>query len=382
MVKQGDNTHIHNTTKRGAGLGGGRGKIGGGRGAKPLSYLCEAAAPGACGGPPPQRLPLHSPLRDSDAAPDCLPAGSASHSLRYFYTAVSEPVPGLPAFVSVGYVDGQLIDLYESDTKRAVPRAPWMEQAGREDPQYWDRNTQIYRGAEAWFRGNVPLAMQRYNQSAGLHTFQLMYGCELSGDGPSGGKLQFGYDGRDFIAFDKDTLTWTAADAEAGITQRKWDKEAGYNDHTKAYLQEECPEWLRKYLRYGAETLQRKEPPIVKVTRKDSQEGLETLLCQAHGFYPKEIDATWRKDGEVRQEDTFHGVVSPNPDGTYYTWLSIEIDPKERSLYRCHVEHDGLQDPLDVTVKESVPVWLIAVGVFVGLLVVLSVAGVVFYITF
>ncbi|XP_066471734.1 major histocompatibility complex class I-related gene protein-like isoform X2 [Tiliqua scincoides] len=308
-------------------------------------------------------------------------SGSASHSLRYFFTGVSEPGPGLPRFVVVGSVDGQLITHYDSDAKRTVPRAAWMEQAGREDPQYWEGQTQIYRGWEATFRVGVQNLMERYNQSGGLHTWQLTSCCELSEGAPRGGKVQYGYDGRDFIALDPKTLTWKAAVVPAQLTKAKWEADLVNLQYWKAYLEEECPEWLRKYLRYGAETLQRKEPPIVKVTHKDSQQGLETLLCRAHGFYPKEIDVTWRKDGKVRQEDAFHGVVSPNPDGTYYTGLSIEIDPKERSRYQCHVEHDGLQDPLDVALKESVPVRLIAVGVILGVLGVLAVAGVILYVS-
>ncbi|XP_066471745.1 major histocompatibility complex class I-related gene protein-like [Tiliqua scincoides] len=280
----------------------------------------------------------------------------------------------------MGYVDGQQLRHYDSNTRRAVPVVPWMEKVAQEDPQYWERHTEVLRGWEATFRESVETAMQRYNQSGGLHTWQLMYGCELSEDGRKTGFYQYGYDGRDFLTFDKDTLTWTAADAAAQLTKAKWEAQPVIAQYWKDYLEKDCPECLQKYLRYGAEMLQRKEPPIVKVTRKDSQHSLETLLCRAHGFYPKEINVTWRRDGKVGQEDTFHGVVSPNPDGTYYTELSIEIDPKERSRYRCHVEHDGLQDPLDVAVKGSAPVWLIAVGVIVGVLGVLSVAGVLFYV--
>uniref|UniRef100_A0A8C3HWM2 MHC class I-like antigen recognition-like domain-containing protein n=1 Tax=Chrysemys picta bellii TaxID=8478 RepID=A0A8C3HWM2_CHRPI len=63
------------------------------------------------------------------------------HSLRYFYTGVSEPGPGLPPFITVGYVDDQLIDHYDSERGSAVPRAAWM--ARNLDAQYWDQNTQI-----------------------------------------------------------------------------------------------------------------------------------------------------------------------------------------------------------------------------------------------
>ncbi|KAJ6651167.1 hypothetical protein lerEdw1_000743 [Lerista edwardsae] len=209
-----------------------------------------------------------------------------------------------------------------------------------------------------------------------------MCGCELSGDRPSKGYYQYSYDGRDFVALDTKTLSWTAADATAEITKKEWEAEPAIAQRWKGYLEENCIDWLQKYLRYGRESLQRKEPPEVTVTRKDGHDGLETLLCRAHGFYPREIDATWRRDGEARQGDTFRGTVSPNADGTYYTWLSIEVDPQERSRFRCHVEHDGLREPLDMAVEESVPVWLVAVGVvLLGVLLVLAVAGIFLYLS-
>uniref|UniRef100_A0A674J786 MHC class I-like antigen recognition-like domain-containing protein n=1 Tax=Terrapene triunguis TaxID=2587831 RepID=A0A674J786_9SAUR len=51
------------------------------------------------------------------------------HSLRYFYTAVSEPGPGLPQFIPVGYVDSQPIYHYDSETRRAESRAEWAKRS-------------------------------------------------------------------------------------------------------------------------------------------------------------------------------------------------------------------------------------------------------------
>ncbi|NWU59935.1 HA1F protein, partial [Dromas ardeola] len=62
-------------------------------------------------------------------------------SLRYFYTAVSVPSPGVPQFVIVGYVDGNLIMRYDSGTGKAVSGADWM--AANLDQQYWETQTQI-----------------------------------------------------------------------------------------------------------------------------------------------------------------------------------------------------------------------------------------------
>ncbi|KAG8148242.1 hypothetical protein E2320_022419 [Naja naja] len=86
--------------------------------------------------------------------------------------------------------------------------------------------------------------------------------------------------------------------------------------------------------------------------RTEVEDGMETHICRQHGFYPREIDASWTRDGEVWLQDTFHGSVAPNADGTYHYWLSIRIDPKEKGRYRCHVEHDGLQKPLDLALEE------------------------------
>ncbi|XP_026549809.1 major histocompatibility complex class I-related gene protein-like, partial [Notechis scutatus] len=180
-----------------------------------------------------------------------------------------------------------------------------------------------------------------------------MSGCELYADRTKEGFDMYGYDGRTFITFDKETLTWVAPDPQAQITQWKWDAIPGRNQGRKAYLEETCIGWLEKYLFYGNETLQRTEPPGVTVRGKtEVEDGMETHVCRLDGFYPREIDAFWTRDRLVWLQDTLHGSVAPNADGTYHYWLSIRIDPKERGRYQCHVKHDGLQEPLDLALKE------------------------------
>ncbi|XP_062977973.1 RLA class I histocompatibility antigen, alpha chain 11/11-like [Elgaria multicarinata webbii] len=266
---------------------------------------------------------------------------------------VSEPSQGLPQFTATGYVDDQLFIQYDSDTKKAQARVPWMEKLEKDDAQYLDRQTQALHGWVKKFRVDLENARNFYNQSKGFHTWQLMYGCELRGDGSKGGHLQYGYDGRDYIALDKETLTWTAADVPAQNTKRKLEAEPAIAEHDKAYLEEECIEWLRRYLDYGKETLLRKERPVVKVTTQAEHDSMETLVCQAHGFYPKAIETTWTRDGEVLEHKTFHRDVAPNSDGTFHAWLSIQIDPKDRDRYRCRVEHDSLLEPLVFAWEET-----------------------------
>uniref|UniRef100_A0A670ZKT2 MHC class I-like antigen recognition-like domain-containing protein n=1 Tax=Pseudonaja textilis TaxID=8673 RepID=A0A670ZKT2_PSETE len=89
-------------------------------------------------------------------------------SSSYFSTAISDPSQGLPQFVTVGYVDGQVFVHYDSHSRRMQPRVSWIEKyVGKEDPQYWDRNTQRARGHEETFRVDLETLRNRYNQSEG-----------------------------------------------------------------------------------------------------------------------------------------------------------------------------------------------------------------------
>ncbi|XP_074826702.1 major histocompatibility complex class I-related protein 1-like isoform X2 [Natator depressus] len=303
---------------------------------------------------------------------------SSSHSYRYFYTGVSQPGPGVPAFISVGYVDGEPVNYYDSERRRMEPRGDWVK--GAVDAQYWERETRNSQGWQAWFRAGLDTLRGRYNQSAGFHTLQLMCGCELRGDGSKGGFFQYAYDGRDFLSLDKDRETWVAADDGARVTKQKWDAERSIAQGYRAYLEGTCIEWLGKYLEYGKETLQRREPPRVQVSDRPSQVGgLTTLSCRVHGFYPRNVDVVWLKKGVAMPQETNKWGVVPSGDGTYQTRATIEIDPSSETDYTCCVEHPSLTEDLRVpwTPKSNV---MLIVGIVIGVLVlVAAVAGAVVF---
>uniref|UniRef100_A0A8C3W447 MHC class I-like antigen recognition-like domain-containing protein n=1 Tax=Catagonus wagneri TaxID=51154 RepID=A0A8C3W447_9CETA len=98
------------------------------------------------------------PLRVSPSAPP------GTHSLSYFYTAVSRPGQGEPRFLSVGYVDDTQFVRFDSDAPnpRMEPRAPWVEKEG---PEYWDRETRISKDTAQTSRVNLNNLRGYYNQS-------------------------------------------------------------------------------------------------------------------------------------------------------------------------------------------------------------------------
>ncbi|KAM6106918.1 LOW QUALITY PROTEIN: class I histocompatibility antigen, F10 alpha chain-like [Phoenicopterus ruber ruber] len=296
-------------------------------------------------------------------------AASGPHSLRYISVAVSEPSPGVPQFVDMGYVDGNPISRYGSKMGRMVPGADWM--AANLDQQYWDSETQISQSNQI-DRVSLESLRGRYNQSGRAQTRQCMIGCDLLEDGSTRGFYQHAYDGKDFVALDMDTMTFTAADAAAQVTKRKWEADGTEAERQKHYLENTCIEWLRKYVSYGRAVLERKEPPTVRVSGKEAH-GILTLYCRAYGFYPRPITISWLKDGEVRGQETEWGSTAPNGDGTYYTWVSIEARPEEKDKYRCHVEHASLPEPRLFAWEPESNLFAIVVGVAAAILVVIAI---------
>nr|AGU42096.1 MHC class I antigen A [Macaca arctoides] len=292
---------------------------------------------------------------------------AGSHSMRYFHTAVSRPGRGEPRFFTVGYVDDTQFVRFDSDaaSPRKEPRAPWVEQEG---PEYWDRETRISKANAQTYRENLRTALRYYNQSEdGSHTFQKMYGCDLGPDGRLlRGYEQFAYDGRDYIALNEDLRSWTAADMAAQNTQRKWEA-ADVAEQMRAYLEGRCVESLRRYLENGKETLQRADPPKTHVTHHPVSDHEATLRCWALGFYPAEITLTWQRDGEDQTQDTELVETRPAGDGTFQKWAAVVVPSGKEQRYTCHVQHEGLPEPLTLRWEPSSQSTIPIVGIIAGL---------------
>ncbi|NWW88994.1 HA1F protein, partial [Rhynochetos jubatus] len=116
---------------------------------------------------------------------------------------------------------------------------------------------------------------------SGAQTLQRMYGCDILEDNSTRGYYQHACDGMDFISFNMDTMTFTAADRAAQITKNKWEADDTVAEGLKQYLSGTCIEWLEKYVSYGRATLERKEPPTVRVLGKEDN-GALTLCCRVY----------------------------------------------------------------------------------------------------
>ncbi|XP_032319377.1 saoe class I histocompatibility antigen, A alpha chain-like isoform X3 [Camelus ferus] len=303
--------------------------------------------------------------------------------MRYFEIGVSRPGRGEPRFITVGYVDDTQFVRFDSDAPnpRMEPRARWVEQEG---PEYWEGETRKAKDIAQTYRVDLNTLRGYYNQSeAGSHTVQSMYGCDVGPDGRLlRGYSQDAYDGKDYIALNEDLRSWTAADAAAQITQRKWEA-AGVAEQERNYLEGACVEWLGRYLEIGKETLQRADPPRTHVTHHPTSDHKATLRCWALGFYPAEISLTWQRDGEDQAQDMELVETRPAGDGTFQKWAALVVPPGEEQRYTCHVQHEGLEEPLTLRWEPSpqptIPIMVIIVGLVLFVVTAAVVVGVVIW---
>nr|XP_020025262.1 HLA class I histocompatibility antigen, alpha chain G-like isoform X1 [Castor canadensis] len=301
------------------------------------------------------------------------------HSLRYFHTAVSRPGSREAFYTSVGYVDDTQFVRFDSDAAnpRVEPRAPWAEQAG---PEYWEQQTRIAEAHAQKLRSNLRATLSYYNHSEDdAHSLQWTSGCDLGPDGRLlRGYEQFAYDGDDHISLNEDLRSWTAMNTAAQMTRRKWEA-SGDAEHYRAYLEEECLEWLRRYLEKGREALLRTDPPKMHITHHPMSDYMVTLRCWALGFYPAEITLTWQQDGEDQTQDMELVETRPAGDGTFQKWAAVVVSSGQEQRYTCHVQHEGLPEPLTLRWERSSQFSSTIMVIVVGLLVAVVIGTVVIF---
>ncbi|XP_068120864.1 uncharacterized protein [Hyperolius riggenbachi] len=268
------------------------------------------------------------------------------HSVRYYETVVSAPGSGLPVYSIVGYVDDREITNYNSDTRQCLPKTEWMMKL---EPEYWKAETQPYQAREAVMKHFLQSWTARFKHTEGFHIVQRMYGCELRDDGSTVGYDQYGYDGRDFLYLDTQSWLYIPAMHEAQITTQRWNSpEEREGERQKNYLENICIEWLKKYINYGREDLERRVRPEVKVWGRQQSDGVTRLQCLAYGFHPRAVDVKWVRNGEDHIPSDEASPILPHPDGTYQTRVSVEVPTREGDNYSCHVEHSSLNETLSV----------------------------------
>ncbi|KAI5088476.1 major histocompatibility complex class I UXA2 precursor [Silurus meridionalis] len=276
----------------------------------------------------------------SDGGSDGGKGSTGTHTLQYFYTAVT-PGINFPEISAVGLVDGEKIVYFDSNIRKMIPKTEWIQKVKDDDPDYWSRETQKMMYHQEELKMFLFTFMYRFNHSDGVHTLQWMYGCELGDDNTIRGYDHYGYDNEDLLALDLKTLTWIAVSPPAVISKHQWDATGDEAKNRKKYLEVECINWLKKFVSYGREILKR------KVTH--SVQYLYTMLKPQLTF--SEFNAVGLLDGEqfMSYNSTTRMLIAED-------WIKkIEREELWKSLKQ---DIQGHQDGLNKIIKTLLKVFV------------------------
>ncbi|XP_073672975.1 major histocompatibility complex class I-related gene protein-like [Garra rufa] len=302
---------------------------------------------------------------------------AGSHSLTLFATYIVGQTP-FPEFSAVLMLDDVQIGYYDSITWSVLHRSV-------RDPKYHDEEQSdgdtVFRDMYYGMKKRAFYIKEHLNHTEGVQVLQRLVGCELLNDDKPG-PLHFwdGFHGQNMEEF---TFDMKKPDIEIKMPwvvtwdQLKWLRLRFMYENIYHPI---CIKVLRRYLNLKKNNVMRKVKPRVRLIRKmlpDSQ-GLQ-ISCLATGFYPRHINLTLFRDGQLVDDDQITGgEILSNGDGTYQMRKSLVISEKELReghKYNCTMKHLDLDNKLDITfdMDESNP-GSFSLSVVVSVLVFMCVA--------
>lgn len=63
----------------------------------------------------------------------------------------------------MGLLDNKMIDYYDSETQKKVPKQMWM--AEKLEDNYWEKGTQSRKSKQQWFKVNIDILINRMRQN-------------------------------------------------------------------------------------------------------------------------------------------------------------------------------------------------------------------------
>uniref|UniRef100_A0A8C3FR75 Ig-like domain-containing protein n=1 Tax=Chrysemys picta bellii TaxID=8478 RepID=A0A8C3FR75_CHRPI len=179
---------------------------------------------------------------------------------------------------------------------------------------------------------------------------QVVQSCELDeASGAVQAVTRYALNGEDVLQYHGDQNRWFSVHPAAWRMAERWNREremlAGINAHT--------PQQCRTFIRITSPfTAQTTAQPTVHVSLVRGTRGQpRRLMCHVTGFYPRDIEVTWEREGRGALGEQMTSRIRPNGDPTFQIQVSIELGLGEHVCVVRHVSLGGA--PLRITWGES-----------------------------
>ncbi|KAK1153364.1 class II histocompatibility antigen, B-L beta chain-like, partial [Acipenser oxyrinchus oxyrinchus] len=119
-------------------------------------------------------------------------------------------------------------------------------------------------------------------------------------------------------------------------------------------------------------------PAVTLIQRGKLESAGTDVICHVDGFYPREVEVNWIRDGEaLLEEGVWSGEVLPNEDRTYQLRKTLTVSPEDQKKhsYSCQVDHSSLDEKMDVkwVPEAALNMGFVAAGVLAALGLIIAV---------
>ncbi|XP_039354008.1 H-2 class II histocompatibility antigen, E-S beta chain-like isoform X2 [Mauremys reevesii] len=258
-------------------------------------------------------------------------------------------------------VNDLVLTSYDSNTGRVLPRNGYIP-GHKETPQFWSGGNANCMTWDSWVESKYQALVQEVNTSSPQrepYYMQILKTCELDdATGAVRAVTRYSLNGEDVLQYQSDQNRWFSENPEAWRVAERWNREGETFAVRNLFLPQRCRLVIELTLHFIAQKTA--QPTVHLALVPGTQDQPRHLVCHVMGFYPRDIEVTWERGGQVAQGEQLTSGILPNGDQTFQIQVSIElgqegVGPTEHA---CVVRHSSLgHDPLRVTWDSQVTGW-------------------------